>query len=65
MSMKSIKDLRELSAQDLHEELKVLRKGYLDLRLSASASQLRDTSLFKKTRAQIARVLTCLRNKQG
>lgn len=63
--MKSIKDLRELSAHDLHEELSVLRKGYLDLRLSASASQLRDTSMFKKTRAQIARVLTFLRSKQG
>lgn len=63
--MKSIKDLRELSAHDLREELSVLRKGYLDLRLSASASQLRDTSMFKKTRAQIARVLTFLREKQG
>jgi len=63
--MKSINDLRELTVHELSEELTVLRKGYLDLRLSASASQLRDTSMFKKTRAQIARVLTFLREKQG
>ena len=61
---KDIKELRGLSAQDLQSELFVLRKASLDLRLSISVNQLRDVSMFKKTRAQIARVLACLREQE-
>ena len=61
---KDIKELRGLSAQELQSELFVLRKASLDLRLSVSVNQLRDVSMFKKTRAQIARVLACLREQE-
>ena len=63
--IKDIKSLRELSAQELHNELAVLRKGQLDLRLGRSTNQLRDTSMFRKIKAQVARILTFLneRNK--
>ncbi len=61
---RDIKELRGLSAQELQGELLVLRKASLDLRLSASVNQLRDVSMFKKTRAQIARVLAFLRERE-
>ncbi len=61
---RDIKELRGLSAQELQGELVVLRKASLDLRLSASVNQLRDVSMFKKTRAQIARVLAFLRERE-
>lgn len=61
---RDIKELRGLSAQELQGDLFVLRKASLDLRLSVSVNQLRDVSMFKKTRAQIARVLACLRERE-
>jgi large subunit ribosomal protein L29 len=62
--IRDIKELRGLSVQELQSELLVLRKASLDLRLSASVNQLRDVSMFKKTRAQIARVLAFLRERE-
>lgn len=62
--IRDIKELRGLSVQELQGELVVLRKASLDLRLSASVNQLRDVSMFKKTRAQIARVLAFLRERE-
>jgi|GEM_PF-2267476 len=62
--IRDIKELRRLSVQELQSELLVLRKASLDLRLSASVNQLRDVSMFKKTRAQIARVLAFLRERE-
>jgi len=61
--IKDIKSLRELSTQELHNELAVLRKGSLDLRLGRSTNQLRDTSMFKKVKAQVARILTFLKER--
>ena len=62
--IKDIKELRALSVQELQDELVTLRKTYLDLRLSVSVNQLRDISMFKKTRAQIARVLAFLEQRE-
>lgn len=62
--IKDIKELRALSVGDLQDELVTLRKTYLDLRLSVSVNQLRDISMFKKTRAQIARVLAFLEQRE-
>ncbi|MCG8406414.1 MAG: 50S ribosomal protein L29 [Phycisphaerales bacterium] len=55
-----IGDLRELKNDELHAELERLRRHSFDLRSQAVTQKLEDSSLLRKTRRDIARVLTIL-----
>ena len=57
------KDLINKTIEELSEELKKLLEGHLHLRMDAVVSGVQDTSQFKKTRKNIARVRTVLRKK--
>ena len=54
-------ELRELSREELMEQLMKLRKEQFNLRLQRSAGQLGQTHLPRETRRDIARLKTVLR----
>ncbi|OPX22273.1 MAG: 50S ribosomal protein L29 [Planctomycetales bacterium 4484_123] len=56
-----IQEIRELSDEELHAELERLRRHLFDLRAQAVTEKLEDPSMLKKTRRDIARILTVLR----
>jgi len=58
-----IADLRELKTDELHAELDRLRRHLFDLRSQAVTEKLEDSSQLGKTRRDIARVLTALRER--
>lgn len=55
-----IKEIRELSAKDLRERIETERVSLDKLRLNHAISPLENTSLIKKSRKDIARMLTVL-----
>ncbi len=57
-------ELRQLTIQELHQKLRELREALFNLKIQHSAGQLQNTAQLKKTRRDIARVLTVLREKQ-
>ncbi|HDL89842.1 MAG TPA: 50S ribosomal protein L29 [Thermodesulforhabdus norvegica] len=57
-------ELRQLTEQELHEKLRELRESLFNLKIQHSAGQLQNTAQLKKTKKDIARVLTVLREKQ-
>ena len=59
-----IHDLRELSDQQLEEELTKARREYQNLRFRMTTNQLPDTNLPKSVRKTIARLQT-LMNERG
>lgn len=52
------KELKQLSSSDVHEYLEALRKELFSLKLNSYTSHVKDYSLFKKLRKNIARALT-------
>jgi len=58
------KEIALLSAEDLKKKLGQLRKELFVLRLNAPVVHLKDYSLFGELRANIARILTLLRQKE-
>lgn len=58
------KELAGKSLQDLREEETKLRKELFDLRFKHGTRQLMETGELRKTRRQLARVLTLARQKQ-
>lgn len=56
-------ELKKLEIKDLIFKLDALRREYFTLRLNSSTSHVKDYSEFKKTRKNIARALTLLRQK--
>ena len=52
------KEVHKLSSEELTVEVKRLRRWMFDLRTQAVTEKIEDTSQFKKTRRDIARLLT-------
>jgi large subunit ribosomal protein L29 len=59
-----IHEIRDLSDQQLQEELEASYKELMNLRFRAATNQLTDTNQPKKTRKTIARLLTVMRQRQ-
>lgn len=57
------KDLKERSLEDLKELEKSLRKDFFQNRLKNFTNRLDDTSSIKKTRKDLARVITLINEK--
>ena len=60
-------EIRELSTEDIKQRVQEEKKGLAKMKFNHSISPVEDTSLFKKTRKTIARLLTELtaREKQA
>ena len=59
----SVNDLRELSITELKNKIVDLKKELMDSRFALATSQLKDTSVFKKIRKEIAQANTVLTEK--
>ena len=59
-----IKDIRELTDEELHSELDRLHRHGFDLRSQAVTEKLADQSMLTKARRDIARILTVMRQRQ-
>ncbi len=60
-----MKEIRELSDEELAAELERLRRHVFDLRAQAVTEKLEDPSLITKTKRDIARLLTALTERQA
>lgn len=60
MAQTKIKDLRELTADELQRNLLDLKKEALHLRLQQATGQLENTARIRQVRRETARVLTIL-----
>ena len=58
------KELRKLSLQDLLKKEEELRREILNLRFKKQIERLKDKMAIRKTRRDLARVLTIIREKQ-
>lgn len=58
------KELKNLDAEVLKQEISSLKKELFNLKLNKITGQVKDLSQFKKLRVQIARALTFLKQKQ-
>lgn len=63
--MKDIKELRDLTAEELQAELLSLRKEQFNLRMKKASGSLDKTHLITMVRKAIARVKTILTEKVG
>lgn len=63
--MKKINELRELSVEELQNELLSLRKEQLNLRMRKASGSLDKTHLITLVRKSVARVKTLLTEKAG
>lgn len=59
-----IKEIREKEGDAIQAELKDLQKKLFELRTQAVTEKLEDPSLLKKTRRDVARMKTVLRQRQ-
>jgi len=59
-----ISEIRELTDEELHNELERLRRHLFDVRSQAVTEKLEDPSMLTKTRRDIARILTVRRQRQ-
>jgi ribosomal protein L29 len=57
-------EFAQMSTQELVEKLDAMRRELFSLRLNVSVAHIKDYSLFKKLRKDIARALTYLHQKQ-
>ena len=58
-----VSELREKSGDDLQKELESLLRAQFGLRMQVATQQLSNTSQLKKTKRDIARVRTIMREK--
>jgi large subunit ribosomal protein L29 len=58
-----VSELREKSGDDLQKELEALMRAQFGLRMQVATQQLSNTSQLKKTKRDIARVRTIMREK--
>lgn len=66
MKINKTKDeLQQMNVAQLHEKLDVIRRNLFSLRLGALTAHIKDNSQFKKLRADIARVMTYINQKQN
>lgn len=65
MAQNKIKELRELSADELTNRLRDLKQEALNLRLQQATGQLENTARRRYVRREIAQVLTLLNQKKN
>jgi len=58
------RELRELSTEELHQRLRDLKRKLLNLRFQLASGQLQNTAEIGKTKRDIARTLTVLRERE-
>ncbi len=59
-----ISEVREMSVADLRDRIAVEKAGLDSLKINHAISPLEDTSKFKKSRKDIARMMTVLSQKE-
>ena len=59
-----ISEVREMSVADLRDRIAVEKANLDTMKMNHAISPLEDTSMFKKSRKDIARVLTVLTEKE-
>ena len=59
-----INEAREMSVADLRDRIEVETKNLETMKINHAISPLEDTSVFKKTRQDIARMITVLAEKE-
>ena len=59
-----INEAREMSVADLRDRIEVESKNLETMKINHAISPLEDTSVFKKTRQDIARMITILAEKE-
>ena len=59
-----INEAREMSVADLRDRIEVESKNLETMKINHAISPLEDTSVFKKTRQDIARMITVLAEKE-
>jgi large subunit ribosomal protein L29 len=62
--MMTVKEIREKSPEQLRSDLNERQKHLFDLRSQAVTEKLEDPSLLRKTRKDIARILTVMRQRE-
>ena len=60
-----VAEIRQLSDEELHSELERLQRHLFDLRAQAVTEKLEDPSMLKKTKRDIARLLTIQRERRS
>ncbi len=63
MNKKSLTEMKNLDVPKLRERGEELRRELYDLRVSATSASVKDSSKFRQTRRNIARVETLLKQK--
>ena len=58
-------EVRALTDDQIRDELNKSYRELMNLRFRSATNQLTDTNQPRKTRRDIARMLTCLRERQG
>jgi len=58
-----VSEVRELSTEELHSEMDRLRRHLFDLRSQAVTEKLEDPAQLRKTKRDIARIFTVLRER--
>ncbi|MGQ9888151.1 MAG: 50S ribosomal protein L29 [Aggregatilineales bacterium] len=59
-----VRDLRQMTTEQLLDELEDLKEAMFKQRLQMASGQLEDTNALRRTRRDIARVKTVLRERQ-
>ena len=59
-----ISEVREMSVADLRDRIALEKANFDTMRINHAVSPLEDTSKFKKTRQDIARMMTILAEKE-
>ena len=59
-----VSEVREMSVADLRDRIEVEKRNLDTMKLNHAISPLEDTSKFKKTRQDIARMITMLAEKE-
>ncbi len=64
MALPKISEVRDLSAEDLNEQIQAARKQLFDLRFQKATRQLEGSHQFKHIRHRLAQLLTVQREQQ-
>ena len=59
-----ISEVREMSVADLRDRIEIEKANLDSMKINHAISPLEDTSIFKKTRQDIARMITILAEKE-
>jgi len=65
MAQVKIKDIRELSAQELEHRMRELKQENLHLRLQQATGQLENSARIRQVRREIAKVMTVLTDRKS